>query len=119
MDFRGVVTEIIRETSYRLEHFYIRSYLDGGLTYSQVSGLYDELQKCKDREFKIQAALHGVDLSKDSNAEGKKESTEPTQSAMLFGDPEEYSHLSQKEKEDLTEKMMKKHKAWAGDSILG
>jgi len=37
----------------------------------------------------------------------------------LFGDPEDYESMSQEKREELTQKMMGKHKAWAGKSLLG
>ena len=37
----------------------------------------------------------------------------------LFGGPEDYAHLSTDEKKELTNKMMAKHKAWAGTKPTG
>jgi hypothetical protein len=39
----------------------------------------------------------------------------------LFGDPKDYESMSQEKREELTKKMMGKHKVWAGqaNSLLG
>lgn len=40
------------------------------------------------------------------------QSTSKPNNEFRFGSPEDYAHLSQEEKEDLTQKMMGTHKAW-------
>jgi hypothetical protein len=37
----------------------------------------------------------------------------------MFGDPDEYEKLDEKEREELTLKMMGKHKKWAGEGKVG
>ena len=102
MDFAGVVTEICRETSYKLNDFYNKSFLQGGITLSQANALFDEIQKIKSKELETQAALQGIDLDKDS---GKKK-----QEDLVFGNPEDYKDLSEEQKQELTDKMMNKFK---------
>ena len=36
-----------------------------------------------------------------------------------FRDPSEYAHLSDKEKEELTDKMMTAHRAWSAGKLKG
>jgi len=76
--------------------------------------LYDEIQKLKHTEFKMQAALQGVDLSKEEN---QKSSTKKP--SLVFGDPTAYDDLSDKDKQELTDSMLSKHKAWARGSVIG
>lgn len=74
----------------------------------QVNTLFEELQKIKQEEFRIQAALQGVDLSKDTQS--------PSSDNMMFKDPSEYDDLSEEERENLTQEMMSKHKGWVNKS---
>lgn len=83
--------------------------------------LFENIIKQKESDFKIQAAIHGIDLSK--NVENQEEGyTEPKQSTPqqpanqtlpLFRDPDDYAHMSQEERQALTEKMKKQHENWA------
>ena len=115
MDFQGVVTEILRETSYRLDDFYRKTYLDGGITMEQANGLYEEIQKVKENEYKLQASMHGIEM-KDGPV---TQSDVDSQKVPLFGDPEAYKDMSEQEKENLTQKMLGKHKTWSGDKLKG
>ncbi len=114
MDFQGVITEIIRETSYKIDDFYLKSFLQGGITLRQANTLFTEIQKIKSEEFKVQAALQGVDIDKDKAISSPTASSTKSPS-MIFGDPNEYNSLSKDEAQNLTEKMMGKHKHWAGE----
>ncbi len=57
-------------------------------------------------KLKIQAALAGVDIEKETKK--KKE-----ENIFLFKAPEEYANYTEEEKKELTKKMMGKHKQWA------
>ena len=68
-------------------------------------------------KLKIRAALVGVDLDQKV---GKQKVKEVTGDSFIFKDPEEYKDLTKKEKEELTKKMMVKHKQWvAGRKEIG
>ncbi len=56
----------------------------------------------------FEASIHGIDLSKQL---GSKKSGE--EEGWLFNDPKEYEHLSQEEKEKLTEKKIRQTKGLA------
>jgi hypothetical protein len=92
-------------------------------------GSYEEMQ------FKLQAAIHGIDIDKTME---KKRSTTMEKTASVaaypelprkegevdlpfkFADPSTYAHLSQEEKQALTEKMMGAHKRFLTEQqILG
>jgi len=66
-------------------------------------------RKIKDMEYN--AILHGADPKEFHKEEDVKEN-------LLFGDPQEYSNLSEAEKEELTRKMENKFKKWASKSSL-
>lgn len=118
MEFSTIVTEIIRETSYRLNDFYFKSYRNGGPTLAQVGALYDEIQKAKDIEYRFQASIHGVELKDDLKSQtSQSDSKEPV--VPLFGNPEAYKNMSDQEKEDLTSQMINKHKSWSGSKLKG
>jgi len=66
-------------------------------------------------EFKMQAALQGVDLNSEENKVKESVNTKNP----IFGSPDDYKDLSDTEKEAITQKMMGKHKSWVGRSALG
>lgn len=79
--------------------------------------LFEHCQKREYYTLKFQAGLQGVDLDKEL---GKAPSTRSSkESQFLFRDPKDYEHLSQEEREELTQKMMGMHKSWARSSPLG
>lgn len=106
---------------YRLEDFYIKHFYEGGLTLGQVKALYELGTQRKINEFKFQAMIHGIDLSKHSknNPPPKQKDKEVIQSPFMFGNPEDYSHMSKEEKEELTQKMLNHHMQWAGGKLKG
>jgi len=64
-------------------------------------------------EFKIQAKLAGFDLTdKDGKVQSVPKSKEELQKLPIFRAPEEYAHLSQEDREDLTKSYRGKHKRW-------
>ena len=59
----------------------------------------------------------GVDIEKgEKKSKGEKavkEDTKTDKQGFIFKDPKEYEHLSQEERQRLTDKMMGHFKAWA------
>lgn len=78
-------------------------------------GLFENIQKTKEHEMKFLAHVHGVDLksTKQSEPSAILEDKVP-----LFGNPEDYEKMSDDEREDLTQKMMGKHKNWVSGGLL-
>lgn len=78
--------------------------------------MYEQALKSKENDLKIQAAFQGVDLFGDGK--GTKETQQSSQkqpanqTLPLFRDPSEYDHMSQEERQNLTEKMKKQHESW-------
>jgi hypothetical protein len=98
--------------SYRLEDVYRKSFKDGGLTILQIHALFEDTQKRKLKDWRFQCRIHGI------NPDGKQPSAPTSQGdTPLFGDPSEYEHLSEEQKQALTEKMMGKHKALTGGKL--
>lgn len=63
--------------------------------------------------------MHGVDIKDDKGSKSSKGSEDSSVSnehvdpeVPLFGDPSEYEHMSEEERESLTQKMMGKHKTF-------
>ena len=108
-----------------LKHF-TSSFREGGITEKQFESLFYTCTLWKHRERQHHAALQGIDLP-DLEEISKEEKTgtrtqpvrrdeipsfvEDTKHSM-FCDPSEYEHLSQEERQALTEKMMGNHKNW-------
>lgn len=104
---------------YRIDDFFHKHGWEGGLTLPQVRTLYTCAMKRKGDDYRFQALLHGVNLddSSSSSSSSKKPQQQPqNQSLPIFGDPEDYSHLSQEEKDKLTQNMMRQHQSWANNS---
>lgn len=78
--------------------------------------MFSNIQKIKYDDFKLQALLVGVDLDKEGkkNSPKKSKTIQEDPDVPIFGDPEEYKELSEKEKQKITDQMMGKHKSWAG-----
>lgn len=56
---------------------------------------------------------------KDSDKGGQSnQSVEDNKGVPVFGDPSQYEHMTQEQREELTKKMMNKHKQWAGKKSL-
>ena len=79
-------------------------------------------EKMEFERFKMQAGLHGHDVDaaikeKESSMEEESITTATPMKAdesipFPFQDPKAYAHMSTKEKEELTQKMMKAHKTF-------
>lgn len=109
--------------SYRLEDFYYKSFKEGGVTFDQLGFLYENYINYKNEEYKFLAALQGIDLDKEQSKIQNRNS-KPGQSSLrnnntvpLFGNPEDYQHLTDEEKKEMTEKMMGKHKSWVNKGL--
>lgn len=85
------------------------------MTYDQIVGLYEYKLKEKEEDFRFQAAIHGAKLKGSSQAGASSEGG----AVPMFGDPKEYESMSQEDREELTKKMMGKHKIWAGTAFEG
>lgn len=68
-------------------------------------------------EYKFLAALQGIELDGESSEKEGSNSNHVSSgketSQLLFGDPADYEKMSDKKREDLTNKMLAKHKSWA------
>lgn len=77
--------------------------------------LFENIQKSKLYEYKFQASLHGVELKDTNNHVDKSENVG---TVPFFSDPKDFDHLSKSEKEEMTAKMISKHKSWSNGGIL-
>jgi hypothetical protein len=62
-------------------------------------------------ELKFNAGIHGAKI-KNSIKHNNTSASNQNANVPMFGSPDQYSHLSAKDREDLTRKMMGKHKEW-------
>jgi len=93
-------------------------YRQGGITRKQLIFLYTQSEKRETERYKIQAKLAGFELETQSGIKEQKP-VEELQKEFKFGAPEDYAHLSDKEKSDLTKTMMGRHKVWkSGKKVL-
>jgi len=108
------VTAVCETYGYRLEHFYQRSFKQGGVTLSQLTVLFKHAQKREADRLKFQAALHGakVDAAPETKPDLAKE-----KKPFMFGDPDDYAKMPMDVRKKLTEKMMGAHKRWGQNPI--
>lgn len=78
-------------------------------------GLYEYKLKEDEEKLRFQAAIHGAKLTGVS----QKATSSEKEVVPLFGDPKDYESMSPEKREELTKKMLGKHKIWAGQSLLG
>jgi len=77
--------------------------------------LYEDSEKRLADRMRFEAQIHGIDVKEDSSRPQKK-SAARTDGKCIPGDPDSYSHLSMEERDELTRKMMGKHKVWAQET---
>lgn len=85
------------------------------MTLGQINALYEQVQKRKLEEYHFYAAVHGAKLKDDISQNNEQDST-LNESLFKFGNSEDYASLTEKERQEQTEKMMKKHKQWISQS---
>lgn len=78
--------------------------------------LYKNLTDREYQRFKIQAALHGAKLDEEKLPTNSELKSKP--SSFAFGEPESYEHMTEEQKQKLTDKMMGAHQVWKGQSTL-
>ena len=108
--------------AYRIEDFYIKTYREGGLTYQQFIFMHEMADEAEYDQNRFVAAIHGIDIEAEADNTSPLVSDSPrkssTPSSMLFRDPKEYSHLSDQERQELTEKMLG-HWRPMGSNLMG
>lgn len=80
--------------------------------------LYKNLTDREYQRFKIQAALHGEELDENEDKLFEEPKRKPKPSSFAFGEPESYEHMTEEQKQKLTDKMMGAHQVWKGQSTL-
>jgi hypothetical protein len=80
--------------------------------------LYEYKLKEDEEHLRFQAAIHGAKL-KEAGQSFAPSGDNLKRPVPMFGDPKDYESLSQEEREEMTEKMMGKHKMWAGSAFEG
>lgn len=74
--------------------------------------LFEHAVERKIRDMKFSALLHGAD---PNDLEDKEyESVTTKKDNLLFGDPAEYKKMNEEERKEISDKMEKKFKGWAG-----
>lgn len=81
-------------------------------------GLYEYKLKEDEEHLRFQAAIHGAKL-KETDRVSVSSKDNLKKPVPMFGDPAGYESLSQEEREEMTKKMMGKHKIWAGTAFEG
>lgn len=88
---------------YTLQHYYYKSFRDGGLTSGQIQLLYEASEGRQFDQMCWEAKLQGVDLRK--LVKNPPTASQSNQSEALFKDPSAYEDMSQEEKDKLSQRM--------------
>lgn len=89
--------------------------------------MYEHTIVRKSEEYKVLAAMHGINIDKSDHRENNNSSSNETstmsqqprgQSLPIFGDSDSYKHLSQDKKESKTKQMMTQHRTWQQKGIV-
>ena len=112
-----MVSFVCRNYAYKLYDIYQLSWRKGGLTRSQLSQLYDDGQKQLYDDLILQAKLHGATFEGEEGEQVATQQARPKQEP-LFPDVKQYAHLPEKERKEITEKLMNRHKQVVGDGKL-
>jgi len=89
--------------------------------------MYENCVKKENDNCIFLAGLQGIDLKKEIDKKTSKKSNDRAITAKtsnanalpVFGAPEDYEHLSDEERQELTRKMMGKHKSWVKKGTPG
>lgn len=86
-----------------------------------------QIVKEKEMDYRFYATLHGFDLDKDKKGKADDPDRKLTKEELfqeardsavpIFRDPSYYDHLTQEEREELTQIMMSKHKIWRDQGL--
>ena len=82
-----------------------------------MESLYEGIQSSKLEQWEFQASIHGIDVTGNTSTNSTPTQTQSEPGMPLFGDPESYQSLSNEEREVATQKMLFKHRVWAGESF--
>ena len=78
--------------------------------------MYEHSEKRLVERLRFDAGVHGIkldDTEEDSPSQPRSTPSVKQKGKCIPGDPDSYSHLSEEERQRLTESMMGNHKAWA------
>jgi len=96
--------------SYRLEHIYNKSFLEGGLTLGQIEALYEYHVERTLEEMRFQANIHGAKIEGDKGSSKEEDKSQ----TPIFKDPSAYENMTMEQRKELTEKMLTSHKKIVG-----
>jgi hypothetical protein len=101
-----MVANVLRHyPAYRLEDFYHKSFVDGGVTAKQLFFLYRSADDERYEYYRFLGALQGIDIDEKRTGETVNEvKTEERQ--FLFQDPAVYQNMTEEEKQKETDKML-------------
>jgi len=112
-----VATVMRTYPTYRLEDFYRKSFIQGGLTLDQVVFLFESYDSSRYDDQRFMAAIHGIDMDAAEEDGVKPTAQQPVSKALpksttnvekpfLFRDPADYANMSEDERAAETRKMM-------------
>lgn len=110
-----MIASVIRSyPSYRLEDFYRKSFLQGGITTNQLFFLFKSADTEKYDYYKFLGALQGIDIEETTKDQGQNERlpTSKEEEAFLFQDPAVYEVMTAEEREAKNKEMMEHWKGF-------
>lgn len=70
--------------------------------------LFKHTQKREREKWEREAAVHGIKIKRDAQSVSETK----VEDSFKFGSPEDYENMTQEKKEEITQKMKGKHRAW-------
>ena len=102
--------------SFTLLDFFAKTFLQGGVTRNQLMFLFDSADKERYEDHRFLAAIQGIDIDGDDKEKrGTPQSidTELKKEPFVFRDPKDYEHLSEEERDSMTQNMLRHWKKFS------
>lgn len=95
-----------------MDDVYRKRVQEGGLTIDQITVLFNHYKKREYEDFKFKALLAGAKIKDDGLpfSDDNEEKIQAGETPALFGDSKAYAHLTEDERREMTQRMIKGHR---------
>ena len=77
--------------------------------------MFEHSEKRLGDRLKFEAQIHGAKFEEKASPVSREKSAKP-KGTFVFGDPEAYKDISEAQRQEMTDRMMNRHKIWAQES---
>jgi len=75
--------------------------------------MFEHSEKRLGERLKFDAQLHGAKIEEKPIARAPEEMPVKPKGSFMFGDPEAYKDIPEAQRQEITDRMMNKHKIWS------